>query len=648
MLPSQLPDLPAWVPVAVDTETSGLHPDDSVMPIGMPAGHCSVAAASIAWVEPGTGEVVGYAFPFDQGIRDKLPQADLFQMLDDPNLPESEWVALLDWLEGRPLVFHNAKFDLLHITRGTRHWPGRDLSEWYVWDTGLAAHIIWPRHRTALKPTAERLGIAGGNEAEEQRTLKAWIKSAKLGKGIGTKDNPRYDLVEWEVMEPYARVDAELTIALYHFERAALDFGEGRPDWVDREIDLSRALYDMETRGVGFDRNGCLQQASKIAARIDRIKAQLPFNPTVNGAKAYYFRELGYEPIKTTDKGAPQLDDEVRRILLDRGAPWVAEYDELVSLEKALSMWYRGWPERIGDDGRLRCTFRQAYVRSGRLSVERIQLQAVPKDDKTIDGIVGLREFFIPREGHVLWNLDLSQAELRVASKFANCVRMLEMLEGGADLHGITTEQIFGIDKSHPDWKFKRDIAKRLTFGGIFQIGPKTFQATLSKLAGIDWPLDDCKSAVYSWRDLYPEFGWAYNRYDKMAADYGYVRVIGDERSYFGERDWSNTGWSRMVQGSLAKFLKLWLPVVNRQAPGALVLTVHDSTVLELPALRVEELVPGGEDGALVDPVALEVAERGSDMATEMFGIRMPIDVGVWRKSQKHYKDDDVCQGAKR
>lgn len=636
MKPSELPDLPAHVTVAVDTETSGLHPDDPVLPVGPTTGNCRVAVVSIAWVHQ--GDVVTMAFPFDQGTRDKLDQGILDLFGEDPNLPEEEWRALLGWLDGRRLCFHNAKFDLMMLRAGTRHWPGRDLEHSYVWDTALAAHIIWPQHRIGLEDTARRLKLAGADKKQLADAVKEWVRGAKLGKGIGTKDNPRYDLAPWEIIEPYAAGDTELTILLYHQEQAELDVGVGSRELVDREIALSRTLYHMETRGVGFDRAGCQSQAAVVRAKMDKIAAGLPFVPSVNGAKAYYFGELGITPTHLTDGGKPQLTDEVRRLLQLAGHPHVREYDQYVKLDKALSMWYGGWPHRVGDDGRLRCTFRQAHVKSGRLSVERIQLQAIPKDDKEIDGVVNLREFFVPRDGYSLWNLDLSQAELRLASHFAPCPRMLEMLAGGADIHGITTEQIFGIQKGHPEWKVKRDIAKRLTFGGIFQIGAKTFQHTLSKLAGIDWTLHQCKEAVGAWRDLYPEFGDAYSRYDRLADRQGWIKLANGEKSYFGQMDYSNSAWNRRVQGSLAVFLKEWLPRVDAETDGALVLTVHDSTVLELPLLMEHELVPGGEDDGLVHPEALAVAERGSAFASDMFGTYMPIDTGVWRKSQKHFK----------
>ena len=637
MKPSELPDPASWGAwVACDCETSGLHWDDHTWPEGSPVG---VSVVSVAWI--GKGGVEAYAWPFDQGVRDKLAQGQLLLGGGDPNLDEAEWHALLEWLARQQLVFHNAKFDLGHLRRGTRLWEGRELVDRFVWDTMLAQQVLDPGRSAALKPAAERLGLQGGGEQGAKDALKEAMKQAKLGKGIGIGTNPRYDLVDWDTMEPYAVQDAVLTIELAAHQLDRLETGEVDDAPVpvvrrriQREFDLMTTLYQMERRGMAFDAQGCLQEAGKLVAMREALEEQLPFVPTLPAAKRYFFETAGVTPIKTTELGNPVLDDEVRAKLVEWGVQWAEEYDRHRELDVAISMWYHGWPAKIGDDGRLRMTFRQGEVKSGRMGAERVQLHAIPKDDKTIGGVAGVRSFFGARPGHVLWNLDLSQAELRIASQFADCTRMLEMLEAGADLHGVTTTEIFGITKGHPEWKVKRDIAKRLTFGGIFQIGARTFRATLSKLAGIEWSMEESETAIRRWRRLYPEFGYAYGRYSRQVEKEGRIQLIGNEWSYFGPRDYPQTGWNRKVQGSLAKFVKLWLPRVEAATAewDALVMTVHDSTVLELPEVGIEDMVPEGEDGALVHPVAAQVARDGSEMATAMFGLRMPIDVGLWAK----------------
>lgn len=615
MLPSQLPATTGLF-VAVDTETSGLHPDDGAR----------VSVVSVAWTDE-EGRVRSFAYPFDQGVRDKIEivQGELsFEV--DPNLPESEWVALLDWLSRQRLVFHNAKFDLSMLAAGTREFAGRDLERWLYWDTSLVVKLLDPISSGGLKETADRWKLQGGGERDKQDVLKEYLakQRKRLGPGLGG----RYDLVPWEIMEPYARVDAVLTILLFEHQVERVAMGEARHFDLLHDLDVCRALYRMEQRGVNFDAAASLRAAAVIDRAANEIEKALPFRATTPAAKEYFFNTKGIKPYKTTNTGQPQLDDEVVYRMQRDGVMWAEEWALYVKLQKASSMWYRGYPAACGPDGRLRASYKQTRVKSGRFSVERVQLHAIPKEDKSVhlEGVPSVRALIRPDRGYQMWNLDLSQAELRVAAKYCGCQLMLDMLDGGADFHGITTTEVFHIEPDHPEWKVKRDVAKRLSFGSIFQIGPRTFQATLAKQARLEWPLAQCEKAVKAWRNLYPEFSRAYYASDRFATTNGWVWLMEgtpwQRRSYFGHLDYSNTAWSRRVQGSLALFNGIWLVETERKAPGALVMNVHDSQVLHLPEEDAEQ-------------VAYAVAQHGAELATKLFDVGMKVDVNRWAYGEK-------------
>lgn len=592
--------------VAVDTETTGLFPDDGAR----------VAVVSAAW------EGGSCAWAFDQGIRDKRPTEQLtLEGEADPNLGQAEWEQLCEWLRTREaIVYHNAKFDLALLRAGTRHWPGVDLAHNFHWDSLLASRVLDPKHSASLDSCAKRIGIEGKSGLDE---IKAWLRSHRF-------PTSRYDLAPWSLVEPYADRDAVMTLEVFREQRGRA-WGREK-DRIDREFRLLLTLLDMESRGIGYDAEESLRAAEILEDRATVIARRLPFEATPNGAKAYFFGEKGLTPARTTEKGAPSLDEEQVRLWVGQGIEWAEEYAQVTRLRRAVSMWYRGYPEKIGPDGRLRTSYKQAFVKSGRMSVERVQLQALPKADKYRDiktgerlaiyeGIPEVRSLLRPAEGMGLWNLDLSQAELRVATKFAQCQRMATMLAEGADAHGETCRGVIRVEPDDPSWKAKRDIAKRLNFGGIFMIGGKKFQATLAKLADIHLPLEECEQYVRTWRNIYPEFGQAYRRAEQMAKRKGYVQLLpGTEyeiRSYFGERDYPNTAWNRIVQGSLAEFFKLWMVETEKLAPGRMILTVHDSVVLEAPL----------DEG---DGIAELVAERGAEMATEIFKTEMLVDTDRW------------------
>lgn len=615
--------------VALDTETSGLFPDDGAR----------VACVACAW-KGGT-----LALPFDQGTRDKPQpkrnvsaarqraeeaQTTFSDLEEDPNLGEEEWQLLLHLLSKKRLVMHNAAFDFIMLHAGTRHWSGIDLGDTLLWDT-MIAHRVWrPNSSAGLDNAARELGIGGKQGLD---AVQEWLKQAKKPKG-------RYDLVPWSVIREYVIVDAEKTFALYEQQKLHLkeEPEEERLRLLrecKREFDLAVVLMRMEQRGLGYDIKRSLEAAEEMERKVEDIVAQLPFKLTPAGARKY-FLEQGLLPDRVTSHGAPSIDAEQVRewAQKDPPIPWAAEYRDATKAKRAASMWYRGYAKKIGEDGRLRCRYRQVKLsvegkranddsgaRSGRLSVERVNLQAMPKGDKIEEGMVGVRDLLMAKKGHALVSLDMSQAELRAAAKYSGCTAMQEMLNEGVDFHGKTTEDVMHVERSHPEWKLKRDIGKKLTFGAIFGIGGEGFQRLLKRETDVVLPLEECNELVQNWRHTYPEIMKAYRRAERIFRERGYVRILPgteyESRSYLAYGDWPRTGWNRMVQGSLAAWLRLWLVQIEQEQPGAIVLTVHDSVVLELPKHTAKK-------------TAQLIADKAAARASELFDTPMAVDLEMY------------------
>lgn len=610
--------------MAVDTETSGLHPDDGARVACVSLTWPEVDAAGDILLRPGTDTPVltTKAMPFDQGVRDKIAVTQLRlddDGVEDPNLGEREWREMLQWCLRQLLVFHNAKFDLILMRAGTRHWPGIDLSGALHWDTMLAQGEIEPTELRGLDIVCRRLGLGVGKEGLDE--LKGWLKANKF-------PPTRYDLAPWDIVRPYVSTDTERTADLFVWQRTWIEENGEQGEFVDRrmddELDLLRTLYAMENRGIGYDAAASEQAAQKLEATMAKLRVGFPFDPDVKKQIAGYFVEtMKLTPDRRTEKkGEPQIDEEQLRAWIKDGVIHARELDDYNKCKRAVSMWYRGYAEKMGVDGRLRTTFRQGHVKSGRMSVERVQLQAMPKKDKfsreVFADLPQPRNLMVPRGGHAIWALDLSQAELRVASRYAGCKEMLKQLAAGEDIHSNTCMETLDGDPDAENWKELRDIAKRLTFGGIFQIGGEKFQATLAKLADIHWPLADCEQAVQRWRRLYPEFGKMYYKSMRKADREKCVPLLKGTRyeylSYFGERDYPQSAWNRVVQGSLAEAFKHLLIGTEKQWPGHLILTVHDSVYLECPI----------DEG---DQIAKECAEWGAALMTELFHIEMRMDI---------------------
>lgn len=618
-------ELPAAQVVAVDTETSGLFPDDAA----------EVSCVSVAWRDK-SGELRSEALPFDQGIRAGKHSVGMtagqrkslaaWVEADQPDdgfgwpnwqgVGRELWERLLLALCKSSLVMHNAQFDTRIIWRGAPFgWRTGNLMNRVHWDTMLCADLIEPLDRVGLDACAKRLGLSGKAGIEE---VWEWLRKAKLPKH-------RYDLAPWELVEKYVTGDAELTLLVqedqYRYFQEGRDLPVVKWEWRDfqKQMKLMRALLKITDRGVGYDSERSLAEAERLEVRVNELAAVLPFN-TLPKAKKWWAAE-GY--LESAGESTPE---HVLVEMIERRVPWAEEWRQIQKDKRTVSMYYRGYPDKIGPDGRLRCVYRQTGVRSGRLSVERVNLQALPKSDKLDVDSVGVRKLLQPREGYSLWALDMSQAELRVATQYAGCETMKQMLLEGVDFHSVTTETVLGVPRDAPDFKLRRDIGKRLTFASIFQIGPQSFQTQLYEKGGIRMALSEAERIVKAWRRAYPEFGVAYRRWERVAEAESAVPQLIDTPwetvSYFdltGHRDgrveWSHTAWSRVVQGSLAQWLRLWLIGLEERWPGAVVMTVHDSVYLEIEGGKAE-----------TEKVVAEVATWSATEGESLFKIPMPID----------------------
>ena len=640
--------------VALDTETSGLHIDDNAR----------MSAISIAFVDENNGltehiplglwdngsatkqthqignqqvPIISLAWPLDQGLTgtgkpEDTNQGALFPEAD--NLPLSEWQALKDWLQllgerGPYLTMHHSKFDLMILRAGirgyehTKHGAGIELEPQTAWDTQNVAHLLWSYHgTTSLKPTSTR--EFGEDLEDEQQKVKEYLRKKKLPTG-------RWDLIPWDIVGPYADLDARLTLRLTLHQQWLLS--QGAADWLDgtkrrmnakqaieRRMNTTRMLYRMEKRGLPYDSSQVGKVTAELRKRIQQLEQELPFKPaTLPGAKHYWFGEgtnkhgtegLGLRPVAVTEKGEPQLNAHVVRKLAVREVPGINTWRNLQKAKTANDRWYSGWGSMVGDDGRLRGNVRQNGTVSGRFSISRVQLQAIPHDFR-LDGFEVLEGIPTPRgmigagvqPGYKLWELDLANAELRVAAMMAKCTRMLQLIHEGKDLHGDAATQLFDVQPDDPNWGQMRNVAKRANFSLIFGVGWEKLQEDIDVQTGIVLSDSETQQLVLGWNALYPQYQQAIHRTSRVVKNrqikhgVGWIQGPNGERRWFTQDEQVHKAFNQRVQSALAQFGNDWWlssdQKIQQQLTEAgyedqldkigLVMLIHDSMVLLLP-----------------------------------------------------------------
>lgn len=685
---------PQITTLALDTETSGLYGDDGARP----------STISLAWeykTPPTTDQlnwlnqwgnlthgpekthptqpptyIASIAWPFDQGTDgkqipgSKLENSDTIPLFNlEQNQNEQQWDQLTDLLKKHQLIYQNAKFDLEKMRLGLRQHPnkGIELEQNTAWDTMLASQLLWPGETTALKPTCAR--IFGKQWEDESTKVRTYLKKHKLPTG-------RWDLIPWEIISPYANTDARITLMLYLHQQTEIQQHPEKQQLqklMQRRLETMQVLYRMERRGIPYDKTNSRLTAKQIRESAKQLANQLPFGngneATENQAKTYFFTNKpnatkdgkpgrNYIPYALTNKGQPSMTAEVLQQMIKDQIPYAQEYAEYTKAQNAASMWYEAYAEFVGTDNRLRTYFRQLGTKSGRFSVERVNLQAIPRDYRLegyqiLDGITTPRQLISNAVANLtntknqwrLFELDLAQAELRIAALYAKCETMLDMIKNNQDLHTYTTEQIFPeIKQTDSDFDMWRQIGKRANFSLCFGAGARTFAAMIAKETGIQLSENEAHKTVRNWNALYPEFARASEKHmniiqrraNKHPEGRAHIKLPNGEHRWFAPGEETHKAFNQRVQSALAQYAIDWMlatekwiteqnPQIQQQANQqqigevGLVLVIHDSQLL---------LLPNNPEG---EHIAAQAAETGKKLWQQWFpGINGNIDYHAW------------------
>lgn len=563
----------------VDTEGSGLYPDDGAR------------VSVISWACRVRDKIEAGALPFGQG-----PPGQLFDAPIDAGL--DAWERLFERMESSALVFHNAAHDMQELQAGSiLGYPGRALVDAFYWDTSVVQRLLDPIEPVALEDSCvRRLGIAAWKWRIDAYKASALKVARKLG---DFESDERYDLIPWAAIEAYATEDAVNTLLLYEDQQRRLDEGEDTRtvehtgevvnvrEIIEREHNITRVLFHMETRGVQYDAAASKKAGLELVKRAEAVAKTLPrkLRPvTPHRICAYYYDFLGYRPTKIDTKtGDPvrSADEFSRNGLREQGAPHIDELDEWSNTETAYTSWYLPWAAYTAPDGRLRMRVRQTKVTSGRFSGERANLLAIPHDDMLPSGVPPVRSFIRPRAGCRLWEVDLGQAEVRVGAVAAQCAPLMEAYYSGFDVYEVAARDIFGVTREREKFGHYRQLCKRLVLASLYAAGAKTLQVQIKKFMKIDIPESECQEFLTALRARYPEFKRAERQWMRYAEKHGYVPLALGERRYFKPYEEAYKALNQRIQGSVAVTMKLCMIEVEREFPGVLLLQVHDSLLLE-------------------------------------------------------------------
>ncbi len=573
-----------------------------------------------------------------------------------------------------------------------------------LWDIRLWRKLIDAEASGALADMADLVGM-GGMKEDAERVLEQAKKNAskqfkkenrnQLGFDVDTEDDddddaprvPRlkqefrdilharvgdrrvyepekvlYAILPDDIIYPYNGRDAVATARLTPLLLRELDARPGaRHIWDSVVRREAWAVAWMEWWGVPVSRDKIENLTLYLEGQMAEVRRRFDaYDKNFDPAKDEHVRNLLFKKLKLkgggrTDKtGVQSTRADILEKLVNQH-PVVADILEYRSYAKLKSTYADGLLPHIRKDGRIHTTILLDGARSGRPSSKTPNLFNLPKvDEDNPDATANLvKACFEASPGHVIVQVDLSQAELRVAAKLSEDQVMRDIFASGIDYH-LQTAKIVGkrmgldpdtITKKHPLRQKSKVINFLILYGGgdaaaAAQIGcsveeAKEFRATLfgefKQLA--KW-IKECLAyarkhgGVYTWWDGKPA------RWSPLwrIADPGQDNEAGKRRSKA-----EHGAVNRRVQGTAVEFCNNAIAtmveaIVFDGLPARLILTVYDSLIFEVPREHVEEVANAAREamtGYDVEPRLKADVDVGPDL-----GNLIPLE--EWLAAEKN------------
>lgn len=315
------------------------------------------------------------------------------------------------------------------------------------------------------------------------------------------------------------------------------------------EVRAYNAYIEVEKEGVTIDFGLLGETRATIEKELKKVGKELYSFDIVKEAEVDNFNSsqqkvrlfcevLGWETKHMTKGGQPQVNQSQLEEWSKEGKHEIL--DVLLKYNKLTKQlqFVDKWEELSQYDGKLHPSF-NITADTGRTTCKNPNIQQVPQEST-------LRNVITCPKGRKFIEVDMSQAELRVASIFSEDENMIHAYQSGSDLHQKTMELIKGGKKPKDDQEAKRwrTEAKSANFGLLYGMSAKTYQE-YAKGYGMDITLEEAEDIRDDFFNSYPRLLDMHKKFVEYAKKYGYTySPIGRKRFLpkLKSKNWKEVG----------------------------------------------------------------------------------------------------------
>jgi DNA polymerase I-like protein with 3'-5' exonuclease and polymerase domains len=490
---------------------------------------------------------------------------------------------LIEALEGKELVVHNAAFDLGFLWRIGYRPSG------VVHDLMIHSRMLTAGTRDG-NTLADLAGRALGIPLDKTHQAADWAQ-------------PDLSLDQLGYAAKDARVTADLLAYLLDKITAAkLD----KVAIIEREA--VPAFLWLSAQGAPFNRTAWEQltadatrEAKALRERMDAAAPRRDGELIAAGAWNWDSPKDVQAALQALGFNLDSSDDET---LASIDAPLAVLLRQYRGVNRLVTAYGESW-QKHERDGRIYAGWVQLGTDAGRTSCKQPNLQQVPRDKR-------YRQCFEAPNGNVLIKADYSQLQLRIAAKIAGEKKMQAAYAESKDLHTLTAQSITGKTEVT---KGERQIAKAINFGLLFGMAAGGLREYAKSNYDLDLTLEDAERYRRAFFEAYPALRAWHRKAGRSCLQE--CRTVAGRRRILDDKTPATHRLNTPVQGSEADGAKLAMALLwqrREECPGARpVVFCHDEIVVECDAENADHAAAWLRQGMLdamtpfLKPVPCEV-----------------------------------------
>ncbi|MGD8973727.1 MAG: DNA polymerase I [Desulfobacterales bacterium] len=480
-------------------------------------------------------------------------------------------------------IGQNIKYDWMVLLRHGINLEG------VVFDTMLASYLLNPSKR------AHNLDQIALDFLAHKTISYAEV----AGKG---KNAVPFSQVPLDKAVPYACEDADITlmakdVLMPQIKELGLD------ELMDAvEMPLVPVLMRMEMIGTGVDVEKLHELSKSFEQHLEALEGSIyglageAFNINSSQQLGRILFEKLQLPVQKKTKKKTGYSTDVNVLTL------LADYHELPALilqhrtlAKLKSTYADALVELVNPEtGRIHTSYNQTVAATGRLSSSDPNLQNIPI--RTEEGRE-IRKAFVPRKRWYLVSADYSQVELRILAHCSEDEILIKSFLEDEDIHTRTACEVFQVNPEMINADLRRQ-AKAINFGIIY--GMSAF--------GLSKQLEISQKMAQTYIKNYFERYQGVKRFmeatiaqarktGRTSTLLGRIRILPDITSsnHVVRQAAERTAINTPIQGSAADLIKVAMIQVDsalrqKKLKSAMLLTVHDELVFEVPPEELDDL----------------------------------------------------------